>query len=99
MYDSICVYFCRVKWASPEFSYTTIDHKYMIPGHSNDRDFGSIEKANRRSPHIFVPEDWVTLVERATSKNPFHVTQMTTSDFVSTEAIQSKIEKVEWLCI
>ncbi len=96
---------------SPEFSYTTIDHKFMVSGHSylpNDRDFGSIEKANRRTPLIFVPEDWYTLVEHARSKNPFVVTRMSMADFSSTDAIRSEIvyrkvntrkEKVEWLGI
>ena len=71
--------------ASPKFSYTTIDHKYMIPGHyylPNDRDFGSIEKVNRRYPHIFVPQDWATLVENARGRNPFSVTLMARLDFV-----------------
>lgn len=53
--------------ASTDFKYTIIEHKFMISGHSylpNDRDFGSIEKANRRIQHIFVPDDWCTLVEK-----------------------------------
>ena len=105
----ICLWMYVV--ASPEFSYSTIDHKYMMPGHSylpNDRDFGSIEQAGRRTPHIFVPDDWVTSVENARRKNPFKVIAMTASDFISTEAIRSQIvyrkvntynERVEWLNI
>lgn len=97
--------------SSPELSYNTIDHQYMMLGHSylpNDRDFGSIEKASRRSPHIFVPDDWATLVEKARGKNPFKVTNMAMSDFVSVQAIRSEIvyrkintkkEKVEWFNI
>ena len=97
--------------SSPEFRYKTVNHKYMMPGHSylpNDRDFVSIEKLSRRSPHVFVPNDWISLVENARGKNPFHVVAMATSDFVTTEAIRSQIvyrkvnthnEKVEWLNI
>ena len=50
--------------ANPDFTYSVIDHKFMVSGHSylpNDRDFGSIERANRHTQHIFVPEDWCTL--------------------------------------
>lgn len=35
--------------SNPDFSYTVVDHKSMLSGHSylpNDRDFGSIEKAS-----------------------------------------------------
>lgn len=94
-----------------DFSYTQVDHKFMLSGHSylpNDRDFGSIEKANRRTQHVFVPEDWFTLVEEARHKNRFTVKQMNTSDFVSIESVRSLIvhrktntqkQKVEWLKI
>ena len=58
-----------------DYNYTLIDHKFMISGHSylpNDRDFGSIEKANRKTQHIFVPDDWCSLIENARHKNPLH---------------------------
>ena len=44
-----------------EYSFKTIDHKFMVSGHSylpNDRDFGSIEIAWKKTAHIYVPEDW-----------------------------------------
>ena len=40
---------------SSSFSYTLIDHKFMILGHSylpNVRDFGSIEKENRKTQQL-----------------------------------------------
>ena len=46
------------------FKYKLVDHKFMISGHSyrpNDRDFGSIEKANRKTQHVFVHDDWCSL--------------------------------------
>ena len=45
---------------NPAFSYEVIDQKFMVSGHSylpNDRDFGIIESAKRRSQHIYVPHD------------------------------------------
>ena len=97
--------------SSSEFNYSVIDHKFMVSGHSylpNDRDFGSIENANRRTQLVYVPEDWCTLVERARSKNPFQVVRIKREDFVSVKNIRAEIvhrkvntkkEKVEWLNI
>ena len=93
------------------FKYKLIDHKFMISGHSylpNDRDFGSIEKANRKTQHVFVPDDWCTLIENSHHKNPFSVTKMSASDFISMDNVKSLIvhrktnthkEKVDWLSI
>ena len=96
---------------SDEYSYTQIDHKFMVCGHSylpNDRDFGSIEKARHRSSTLFVPEDWCTLIEHARRVNPFHVRRMHQADFVSACQLTSMIvnrkvdvdgDKVDWLSI
>lgn len=46
--------------ASDEYSFTEIDHKFMISGHSflpNDRDFGQIEQSRKKIMQIYVPED------------------------------------------
>ena len=80
--------------ANPRFSYTSVDHKFMISGHSylpNDRDFGSIEKENRKTQHIFIPDDWCTLIQNARHKNPFVVTKMSTNDFSSINNVKSQI--------
>ena len=94
-----------------DFSYTKVDHKFMVSGHSyllNDRDVGSIEKANRRTQSVYTPEQWYSLVETARSKNPFRVTPMNQDDFVTLAAVRAEIvyrkvntlkEKVEWLRI
>ena len=58
---------------SNDFSYTTVDPKFMLSGHSylpNDRDFRAIEKVSRRTQHVFVPEDSCVLVEGARQRNP-----------------------------
>ena len=62
--------------SSSEFNYSVVYYKFIVSGHSylpNDRDFGSIENANRRTQLAYVLEEWCTLVERARSKNPFQV--------------------------
>ena len=72
----------------------------MISGHSylpNDRDFGSIQKANWKTQHVFLPDDWCTLIENAHHKNPFVVTKMTTSDFFSIGNVKSQISSQLYL--
>ena len=83
----------------------------MVSGHSylpNNRDFGSIERANRKCQHVYVPEERSKLVETCREKNPFTVTQMKTEDFISTSQLRSQIvywkkntnkEKANWLSI
>ena len=72
--------------SNPDLSYTAVDLKFMFSGHSflpNNRDFGAVEKASHRTQHIFVPENWCVLVERARQKNPFIAVRMATPDFIS----------------
>ena len=95
----------------PQNSYETIDHKFMISGHSflpNDRDFGVIESAKRRHQQIYVPDEWCDLVATARRKNPFIVRKMTLTDFIDIKSLKSFIvnrkintskEKVEWMKI
>ena len=80
--------------ASPEYSFKTIDHKFMVSGHSylpNDRDFGNIEIAQNKTTHIYVPEDWERVVRQARRKNPFQVFKMKLEDFVSSKALTKLI--------
>ena len=94
---------------SDDYSYTTVDQKFMTVGHSylpNDRDFGSIETARLKANHIYVPQDWCNLVLNCRRNNPFRVSAMTQEDFVSLEPVAKCIvnrklntfkQKVEWL--
>ena len=97
--------------ASSEYSFTNIDHKFMISGHSflpNDRDFSHIELQGKKTLQIFVPEHWEQVVRQACIKNPFHVSKMETDSFVSLKPLKGAIVnrkvntiggKVEWLKI
>ena len=97
--------------ANSQYPFTTIDHKFMVRGHSflpNDRDFGGVETARRKRQHIFVPTDWQEVIRTARVKNPFHVAEMQSEDFVSLSALKKNIvnrkidtekRKVEWLKI
>lgn len=47
--------------SSEEYPFTSVDHKFMISGHSylpSDRDFGHVEKALKKTSHIYVTGDW-----------------------------------------
>ena len=95
--------------ANDEYSFTSIDHKFMVSGHSylpNDRDFGSIENARKRSEYIYLPTDWERVVTQARKKNEFPVYRMDRQKFVSLKPLKEAIvnrkktenrEKVEWL--
>ena len=97
--------------ANPELSITTVDQKFMVPGHSylpNDRDFGNIETAKRRQQQVYVPNDWFGLVRNARRKNPFSVCEMKTSDFLSLKSLKPCIvnrkqdtqkNSINWLSI
>ena len=97
--------------ANDEYSFTRVDHKFMVSGHSylvNDRDFGSIENARKRSEYVYVPADWERVVRQARQKNAFPVCRMERETFVSLQPLKDAIVnrkkntekgKVEWLKI
>lgn len=62
---------CNYITASPDFNVDEIDHKFLVSGHSYlpcDQDFGLIEKEKKFHPHIFVPSDWIAVIENARKK-------------------------------
>ena len=95
--------------ATPDFSYESIDHKFMVSGHSylpNDRDFGSMESIKCHTQHVFTPDEWRSLVADARRRNPFCVREMKQQDFKAMDTLTeyivnrkftTKKEKVEWL--
>ena len=95
--------------SSEEYSFTTVDQKFMVVGHShlpNDREFGRIESARRKAQHIYVPHDWCELILKARRQNPFVVVEMSREDFVSCENLAKAFinrkkdtagRKVDWL--
>ena len=48
--------------SSDKLKNTVVDHKFMHSYLPNDRDFGSIENANRRTQHVFLPEERCALL-------------------------------------
>ena len=90
---------------------TTVDQKFMLPGHSylpNDRDFGNIELAKKKKQAIYTPDDWYALVQEARCRNPFSACEMKSEDFVSIKSLKSHIvnrkinthkQPVNWLDI
>lgn len=81
----------------------TIDHKFLVSGHSylpNDSDFAIIETKAKKRQYIFGPEDWYDIVKTAkktnvkkSKSNPFIVTKVTHSDFLSTKSLEDAITK------
>lgn len=97
--------------ASPEYSITQVDQKFMVSGHSyllNDQDFGSVESKKRKRAQIFSPEEWYQLVRDCCRSNPFQVIEMKQEDFVNVKQLSQCItnmtktvnkHKVDWLSI
>ena len=79
----------------PNMEVSSIDHKFLISGHSylpNDGDFGIIEKASRKISHIYTPKDWMDIVRESKKKPPkFEVIEMKNSDFYSTKNLEDAI--------
>lgn len=93
----------------PKLSIKTIDHKFLVSGHSflpNDQDFGVIESASRKCIQIFTPEDWIQVAKKAKTKKPFVVVKVTTPEILSTKKLEDMIvnrkktdegDPVKWL--
>ncbi|CAG5051734.1 unnamed protein product [Parnassius apollo] len=79
----------------PDTSITTIDHKFLVSGHSylpNDGEFGIIESASRRHGQIYSPDQWIEIMKTAKRKEPhFVVTEIKNSEFKSTAALEKCI--------
>ena len=58
-----------------------------------DRDFGDIERLLRRKKCIYSPSQYIQIVKDVRTKNPFSVTEMTSSDFVKMAAVSSLMTK------
>lgn len=79
----------------PDTSIATIDHKFLVSGHSylpNDGEFGIIESASRRHGQIYRPDQWVDIIKTAKRKEPyFVVTKMKNDEFLSTAVLEKSI--------
>ncbi|CAG9832472.1 unnamed protein product [Diabrotica balteata] len=79
----------------PILSINTIDHKFLVSGHSflpNDGEFGVIETASRHQQQIFSADQWIDIIKYAKRKQPhFCVTKMKTCDFFSTVTLENSI--------
>lgn len=99
-----------MKLAQESASIDTIDHKFMVSGHSylpNDSDFGLVEKESRGKT-IFVPDDWYSIIKTARRSHKFMLVKMQQKDFLNTDSLEKAITKrkknssgaaVNWLSI
>jgi len=76
--------------------FTEIRHCFPISGHTMmpcDRDFGSIEQQLRKRQYVYTPKDYMDIVSQARVHKPFTVVEMTSSDFVSFDALSDLLVK------
>lgn len=94
-------------WQHPELK--SIQQHFYVSGHSYnscDSSFSTIEKQKRSTQDIFSVEHWINVIRQAKKKEPkFVVTQMTKTDFFSSESLEKLIvnrkktisgEKINW---
>jgi len=85
---AMCLYFLE-----QQDSITTIDHKFMVPGHSRmecDSDHGKIEKARKRYPHsISHPYDWMQFIRWA-GKGKFEINEINQDNFFDFNVLLKK---------
>jgi len=63
-----------------------INHKFLVSGHSylpNDFDFEIIERATQKSCKLYVPDQWCSIIEKCSRKNPYTVVRMKQDMLVS----------------
>ena len=78
----VCAMFFTALQKFPNIS--TIDHKFLVPGHTHmecDVDHSIIERLKKKTAvHIHHPRDWLQLVRSAGTR--FHVHEMKQTDFL-----------------
>ncbi|XP_072154471.1 uncharacterized protein [Bemisia tabaci] len=87
----------------------TITLKYLVPGHTflpNDSQFGDIECVLKRCPRLYTPDDYVSIMKMARTKEPFIVEKVDSAEFFGTGQIEKNItnrkkdtlgRKINWL--
>lgn len=94
----------------PHDSLKKIEQRFYVVGHSYnscDRSFALIERQKKVTENVFVPEHWITLIERAKKKDPkFVVKEMHVGSFLSSTPLRPLIinrkqstggRKMSWL--
>lgn len=74
-------------FASTNKNITTIDHKFLVPGHTHmecDIDHSIIERKKRKTTvQIHHPRDWYQFIKTVGVKTPFRVHEMEQSTFLN----------------
>ena len=75
--------------------YHWIDHKCLERGHTyleSDRNFAQIE-TKKKTAEVFVPDDWVHIIEETNLRKPFVATKMQQVDFHDWKSWKSYMEE------
>ena len=79
----------------PAMAVRTIDHKFMVSGHSflpNDADFGTIEENSRKKQFIFSQQEWFDLARESKCKPPaFEIIEMKRHGFLLTKSLEDSV--------
>lgn len=75
--------------------FITIEHYYMVPGHSYipcDRDFGNIERP-LKNVEVYSVDNYIAIIKNARKTNPFTVIKMRRDSFLNFDALQVQVTK------
>ncbi|CAG9822849.1 unnamed protein product [Phaedon cochleariae] len=87
----------------------TITLRFLQPGHTflpNDSEFGDVECALKTHNRLYTDKDYIHVMTNCRRKNPFVVTRLSKTDFVSVSPLQKLItnrkldiekNKISWL--
>lgn len=83
--------------------------RFLVSGHSflpNDSDFSDVECALKHQQRLYLPEDYIRIMEECRTKNKFKVSRMLSSEFYGTAELEKQIvnrkvdvgnKKISWL--
>lgn len=83
--------------------------RFLISGHSflpNDSDFSDLECALKHQQRLYLPDDYIKVMENCRTKNKFKVTRMRSIEFYGTVELEKQIvnrkldvenQKISWL--
>lgn len=86
-----------------------VSMRFLVSGHSflpNDSDFSDVECALKHQQRLYLPDDYIRVMEECRTKKKFEVTRMKSTDFFTTAEIEKQInnrktdinkQKVSWL--
>ncbi|WAQ94759.1 hypothetical protein MAR_007230 [Mya arenaria] len=90
--------FLTILWYSVKaLGFSKICHKYLERGltqNENDSVHSTIERSCKNIP-VYTTSQWVTCMRMARRSNPYHVTELTSEDFIDFKELSTKVRNLD----